>query len=144
MSARDFKIIVVNDGSNESYDNIFNKVKAYAKVISYNTNKGKGYALKTGLKYIKDNYKTYIVITMESDGQHTVTDTIKLSEEGIKHNNALILGKRLRSNKTPLRSRFGNTITRFVYRITTGIDIYDTQTGLRAFSNKLTDFLIKY
>lgn len=95
-----------------------------------------------GLKYIKDNYKTYIIITMDSDGQHTVADAIKLSDECIKHNNALILGKRLRSNKTPLRSRFGNTITRFVYRITTGIDIYDTQTGLRAFSNKLTDFLI--
>ena len=55
----------------------------------------------------------------------------------------MVLGKRLRSEKTPLRSRIGNAITRFVYQISTGIDVYDTQTGLRAFSDRLIDYMLQ-
>lgn len=42
-----------------------------------------------------------------------------------------------------LRSRLGNAITRSVYRIFTGHRIYDTQTGLRAFSDRLIDKLLE-
>ena len=54
--------------------------------------------------------------------------------------NAKVKGKRIRSKKTPLRSRLGNSITRLIYHITTGVNIYDTQTGLRSFSNQLLNF----
>ena len=37
----------------------------------------------------------------------------------------------------PLRSRFGNTVTRLVYQLFTKIRVYDTQTGLRAFEGAL-------
>ena len=138
-----FEIIVVNDGSNKKYNEIFNSLTPYAKVLSYDENQGKGYALKYGLKYIKNNYSNnYIVVTMDSDGQHTVKDALKLIEYTSNHPNELVLGKRIRSKKTPLRSRIGNSITRFIYHITTGVNIYDTQTGLRCFTNKLIDFLL--
>ena len=55
LSNENINILIVDDGSGLSYKNIFDKCKEYADVISYKTNKGKGYALKTGLKYIKDN-----------------------------------------------------------------------------------------
>ena len=79
---------------------------------------------------------------MDCDGQHTIKDAKKLIEEVINNKNTLVLGKRIRSEKTPLRSRIGNFITRFVYKIGTGLDIYDTQTGLRVFSNKLIDYML--
>ena len=142
LSTTDFEIIVIDDGSGDNYKDIFDKVSKYAKVISYQINKGKGHALKTGLKYIKDNYSSYIVVTMDCDGQHTVKDAINLTNVCQENDNTLILGKRIRSNKTPTRSRIGNSITRFIYKITTGLDVYDTQSGLRAFSDKLIDFLI--
>ena len=134
-------IVVVNDGSSSEYDDIFNEVKKHAKIISYDKNHGKGYALKIGLKYIDDNYKCkYIVVTMDSDGQHSINDIDKLVKE--VSNNTLILGKRLRGENTPLRSYLGNSITRFVYKLVTKKDIYDTQTGFRAFSNDLVPYML--
>ena len=135
-----FIVIVVNDGSNKTYDNIFNKIKNNCKVLEYSMNKGKGYALKYGMKYIKDTYDKYIIVTMDSDGQHTVLDAIKLCNYVEKHPDDFVIGKRIRNKNTPLRSRIGNSITMFVYKLVTGVSIYDTQTGLRCFSNKLIDF----
>lgn len=142
LKEKKFEIVLVNDGSDKSYNKIFNRCKKYCKYLSYDENHGKGYALKTGLKYIEKEYKDVIVITMDSDGQHTVKDAINLCNVVSKKDNTILLGKRLRSSKTPLRSRLGNAITRFAYRISTGVDIYDTQTGLRAFKSDLIPFLI--
>ena len=139
-----FDIIIVNDGSNKEYTNIFNEVSKYAKVISYTTNKGKGYALKKGLSYIKNNYnENYIIITMDSDGQHRIEDAIKLSKYIEKNPYSLALGMRIRNNDTPLRSKIGNYITKLIYKLTTGLDVYDTQTGLRSFSNKLINKMLE-
>lgn len=43
----------------------------------------------------------------------------------------------------PPRSRFGNTITRCVYSLSTRLHIHDTQTGLRAFSGELLPVLLE-
>lgn len=144
LKKHNLKTIIVNDGSDTKYDNIFAEAEKYAKVLKHDVNKGKGLALKTGLKYINETIKSdYTVVTMDCDGQHKVSDAIKICEYSLKNPDKLILGKRLRSNKTPLRSRFGNSVTRFFYRITTGLDVYDTQTGLRAFSKELIPFMLQ-
>lgn len=137
-----FEVVLVNDGSNKSYDKIFAGVNKKAHYLSYEENQGKGYALKTGLKYIKDNYKDVVVVTMDSDGQHTVKDARNLCSIVENKDNTILLGKRLRSKKTPFKSRFGNGITRVFYRLATGVSVYDTQTGLRAFKSNLIDFLL--
>lgn len=134
---------MVNDGSSKEYDNIFKRAEDYALVLGYKNNKGKGYALKHGYSYIKNNYKDYIVITMDSDGQHTVEDAIKLCDYVSLHPDELVIGKRLRDKKIPIKSKIGNSITRFVYKLSTGVSLYDTQTGLRAFTNKNIDFHLK-
>lgn len=136
-----YDIVVVNDGSNKKYDAIFNEVKKYAKVISYDTNMGKGYALKKGIEYIKNKYKkNYIIVTMDCDGQHSINDIDKLISK--VSNNVLVLGKRLRGENTPLRSYLGNSITRFTYKLITKKDVYDTQTGFRAFNDSLVDYML--
>lgn len=142
ISTTDFKIIVIDDGSGKKYKHIFDNISKYAKVISYSTNRGKGYALKKGFSYIKDNYSEYIVVTMDCDGQHKIKDAIKLFDCCANEPKTLFLGKRIRSKKTPIRSRIGNSITRFIYRLTTGLDVYDTQTGLRAFSDEIMSFML--
>ena len=133
--------IVVDDGSGKDYKEIFDNLDT--KVISYEKNQGKGHALKEGYKYIKDNYKEYVVVTMDSDGQHRIEDAYKLYKYILKNEDTLVLGKRPRGEKTPLRSKIGNAITRFVFHLVSGQDVYDTQTGLRAFSNKLIDYMLK-
>lgn len=139
----EFDIIVVDDGSGEEYFDIFNGIKKYVHLIQYDINKGKGYALKTGFKYVKEKYhNNYIVITMDSDGQHTIQDARNLALYSQEHLDTLVLGMRRRNESVPIRSRIGNGITRFVYSISTGISVYDTQTGLRVFSDKLMDLFL--
>ena len=133
--------IVVDDGSGKDYKEIFDNLDT--KVISYEINQGKGHALKEGYKYIKDNYKEYVVVTMDSDGQHRIEDALNLYNYILKNDDTLVLGKRPRGEKTPLRSKVGNAITRFVFHLVSGQDVYDTQTGLRAFSNKLIDYMLE-
>lgn len=143
IDLKEFDLVIVDDGSGKNYQNIFKQVKEYAHVISYPNNQGKGYALKTGFQYIQKKYhQDYIVITMDSDGQHTIKDAKKLCAYIEKHPNALALGMRVRGKDVPIRSKIGNEITRLIYKITTGLHVYDTQTGLRAFSDQLMDFLL--
>ena len=135
------EIVVVNDGSNKK--DIFNKIENKCHVIHHKVNKGKGRALKTGLEFIKEHYSDkYIVITLDCDGQHTTEDAMKLFEYNVKHPKTLVLGSRAFDKNVPLRSMLGNTITRHVYALVTGVTINDTQTGLRAFSNQLIDEMI--
>ena len=136
-----FEIILVNDGSNSSYDDIFNKCRDYVTYLRYDENQGKGYALKLGFKYIADHYQDVVVVTMDSDGQHTLKDATNLCDIVSTKDNTMILGKRLRDKKIPFKSKFGNALTRFIYRMSSGIDIYDTQTGLRAFKSDMIPFL---
>ena len=137
-----FDVIVVDDGSKEAYHEIFNRCREYAHVISYQGNRGKGYALKTGLSYIENKYQDYIIVTMDCDGQHKIEDAIKLCDYVETNPDTLALGRRTWNKETPLKSRIGNYITRRVYYHVTRLKIYDTQTGLRAFSNKLSDYML--
>ena len=135
-------IVVVNDGSKKKCDKIFSKVFEYGHLITYKKNKGKGYALKSGFKYIKENYQEYSLVCMDCDMQHKFSDAYKLLEYSNAHPNELVLGKRDFSKKAPFRSKLGNSIIRKIYKNATGKYIYDTQTGLRAFSNKLMDYML--
>lgn len=128
-------VIVVNDGSSRDKDRIFEEVAPYATVLCHDENKGKGRALKTGFTYIQENFSDdSIVVTLDADGQHRLEDAGKICRAAMEHRHSLILGSRALDENVPARSKLGNTITRFVFRIATGQKVNDTQTGLRAFS----------
>lgn len=128
-------IIVINDGSDENCNSIFEKIKQekQCKVITHQKNEGKGKALKDGLKYFNEHFKDDLgVITVDCDGQHLVKDVIKIAEEMSKRPNNMILGTRDFSEKNvPERSSFGNKVTSAVFKAFYGVKITDTQTGLR-------------
>jgi len=140
-----FKIIVVDDGSGPGFLEIFTNAKQYAHVISYPENKGKGHALKTAFSYIMDTYKEEqtTILTLDCDGQHNIKDAIKVCDVSEAHPQAMILGSRKQSKKSPWKSRFGNGITRKVFFMFTGVKVQDTQTGLRAFSGSFLPMLVK-
>ncbi len=134
-----YDVLIVNDGSSRDFYNVFELAKNNeATVISYQKNHGKGYAIKNGLSYICNNYESpYIVVTVDADGQHLPKDINRVASMAVSEPDSLIIGGRKFEGKVPLRSRFGNSITRFVYRTSSGTDVFDTQTGLRAFSDRL-------
>lgn len=51
----DLKMVVVDDGSGEAFQNVFQALDPRVHLISYPVNKGKGGALKTGIRYIYEN-----------------------------------------------------------------------------------------
>lgn len=130
-----FTVVVVNDGSGAAYDGIFRQAGKHAYVLTHEKNLGKGAALKTGFRYIREKYGAdCIIVTMDADGQHRLEDADRLCRIAQLRSDALVLGcRRKLSKQAPLRSRIGNLITRAVYRVVTGCRVYDTQTGLRAF-----------
>lgn len=138
-----FSVLIVDDGSGERYSGIFADAAAYGTLLSYMPNQGKGHALKTGLRWLSEHAAAgSVIVTLDSDGQHTVADTAKVAALAAAHPNALTLGVRSFGAGTPARSRFGNTVTRWVYRLASGVKVSDTQTGLRAFGTELLPFLL--
>ena len=138
-----FTVVVVNDGSEEKYNEVFDKLPKEVHYLSYATNGGKGYALKYGMNYIKNNFGECTIVTMDSDGQHKVKDAIRICDEcEAQEEDSLILGSRFFDKKAPFKSRFGNFMARTSFLISTHHKIYDTQTGLRAFNSNLLDMMV--
>lgn len=137
-----FDIVIIDDGSSEAYRNIFERAaEAGCTTLIHNSNRGKGQALKTGFKYIQETSENHGVITADCDGQHLPEDIIRIAEAVPQYNNHIILGTRRFVGKIPLRSSFGNSITRAIFAHTSGAKIYDTQTGLRGFSIDMLPWL---
>ena len=98
-------ILVVNDGSTDSTAEILSREKDI-HIISYTENKGKGFALKTGLREaINLGYK--YAISIDSDGQH-YADDIPVFINEIKNNpNSLLVGARnLQAENMPSKNTF--------------------------------------
>lgn len=142
MGLRD--VIIIDDGSNNKrIFSIANK-KGYT-VIEHNTNKGKGEAIKSGIKYYRKHFinKYKGIVMIDCDGQHRVWDMDKVGQEMI-HSDKFTMGIRnFNIDGVPFRNKIGNKITSLVFKWMFGVYIKDTQTGLRGVPNRLIDTVLK-
>lgn len=130
----DLKLVVVDDGSGEAFRPVFEALDKRVTLISYPDNKGKGGALKTGIRYIMVHMpECERLVTADADGQHRYADIRRVLDKSEEMPGALVLGSRAFDGDVPLRSRFGNAMTRQVFAIASGVKVRDTQTGLRGF-----------
>lgn len=137
------QIIVVDDGSGEEHQQVFDQIRDISIVLRHKENRGKGAAIKTALSYIKrELWGNESVGIMDCDGQHLPEDMMKLFEAVRIHRKTLVLGVRTVGKEMPFKSRVGNQITRNVYRLVSGVNVSDTQTGLRAFDSELTEKML--
>ena len=129
-------IIIVDDGSGEKYQPLFDKADEYPQtcVLHHGVNKGKGRALKTAFCCAMEKYSELDgVITIDGDGQHLTKDIISCGCKMLELKNTVVLGSRdFDVEGVPPRSVAGNKFTSALLRILFGIKINDTQTGLRA------------
>ncbi|MCR5650934.1 MAG: bifunctional glycosyltransferase family 2/GtrA family protein [Lachnospiraceae bacterium] len=138
-------IICVDDGSGSEYGHYFEEAeKLGCDVLRHCVNMGKGRGIKTGLNYIRLNYPDSPgVVTVDSDGQHSVEDTIKCAQAMIDNPGSVIFGCRnFKEEGVPFKSYYGNTITRAVMKMFCGISLSDTQTGLRAIPQDLIETFV--
>ena len=126
--------IVVDDGNEPEWQDIFDAIKRIpsAFVLRRETNGGKGAALKAGAADAIARWPDTIgIVTADADGQHSPKDVARVARALQQSPDHLVLGGRQFSAEVPLRSRAGNEITRTLFRLVTGAQLMDTQTGLR-------------
>ena len=133
----EFVPVVVDDGSGAAFEGIFSALPEGVRFLRHPQNRGKGAALKTALGYaVGELSECDFAVTADADGQHRYEDILHVVDTARKNPGALVLGSRKFEGKVPLRSRFGNGVTRHVFSIASGVKVYDTQTGLRAFDRE--------
>ena len=122
------QIIVVNDGSTDSSQEIIEKNKSlYDDTIVNSTNKGKGNAVKRGLEISKGEYVTF----QDADLEYDPIDFIKFINIINKFSPDLIIGSRFNyadyTRSHYVLNKYGNKLLTFLFNIfynTTFTDIY--------------------
>ena len=138
-------VIVINDGSRDASAPIFEAVSKIdgCTVLTHEVNRGKGAGLKTGFKFFRENRRDGVgVVTIDDDGQHLAEDIRSCAEAMIKSDEFILGGRDFSRPDVPARSRAGNLTTSAVLRVLIGLEIKDTQTGLRAIPAKYIDTLL--
>lgn len=140
------QVLIINDGSSPKYSEIFNQLSKVKNVniLTHERNQGKGAALKTGFSYILKNIENCLgLVTADADGQHLKKDILAIADCLKPEQHLLTIGSRTFDSKVPLRSHFGNKLTRMVMKYFFKIDLKDTQSGLRAIPYSLLPQLLK-
>lgn len=150
------EILVIDDGSGSTYAPIFAELHLDGAIVqTHPVNRGKGAALRTGIEWARTNRPGEILVTADADGQHLPRDIFRV---GVRTETAaaagqrtIILGVRTKPDpnageegtKVPLRSKVGNSATVGFFALATGKHVADTQTGLRAFTPQILDWLLQ-
>jgi glycosyltransferase involved in cell wall biosynthesis len=133
------EIIIVDDGSSdktaETAESIFSeKGDESCRVIRYKENKGKGFAVRLGLKEAKGDY----AIFSDADLSTPIEEAAKLLEPLLNDECDLAFGSRaldrsLIGRHQPFRREQGGKVFNLVVRLSTGMPFWDTQCGFKAF-----------
>lgn len=135
-------IVVIDDGSGAAYADVFKACRRLgADVTGHLPNRGKGFALKQGFAHAARRYPGADVVCADCDGQHTLVDIRKVALTVREHGDGMVLGARQFAGDVPAKSRFGNDVTRSVFKLATGLRLQDTQTGLRGYPASLLGWL---
>lgn len=135
----DFSIVVVNDSSKDKTSTV--AAKHGAVVINHILNSGAGGATATGLSYAEQNGFD-IAATMDADGQHLASDVQRGIETIIKSNTDLLIGSRLINSDGMSRVKvIGNQGLSFITYLLFGVNVTDSQSGLRIYSRKALEKL---
>jgi glycosyltransferase involved in cell wall biosynthesis/uncharacterized protein (DUF2062 family) len=132
------QIIVIDDGSTDlpTTSELSSEHPLHGLPVSYlrhPKNLGKGAAIMTGVAEARRLGMTHIV-TIDADGQHDPADLPKFVNAAENNPNAIFVGLRdFTAPNIPFSSRFGRFFSNFWYKVHTGHDIGDVQSGLRLY-----------
>lgn len=125
-------VIVVNDGSTDGTGEILAGI-AGIEIVTHPVNRGKGYALRSGLAAADKRGFRY-ALTIDADGQHFPEDAALFVEQARLTPGALVIGARnLTQENMPSKNTFANRFSNFWFRLETGKRMDDTQSGFRLY-----------
>jgi len=125
------RVLVVDDGSSDRTADAAEA--AGAAVLRQPANRGKGAALRAGLRALSERGATH-ALTLDGDGQHPPAEIPLLLRASAEAPRALVLGARQHPPGSLARIRvFGNRFANRWVRIACGEQLEDTQTGFRVY-----------
>lgn len=136
-------VIVVNDGSTDDTAQILSQIDGI-EILTHERNRGKGTALKNGLCKAKADGFRY-AITIDSDGQHFASDIPTFVNEIEQTPDNLLVGSRnIQADNMPGKNTFANKFSNFWFKVETGINLPDTQSGYRLYPIQLMNIEKRY
>lgn len=132
---RNWKIIIVNDGSKDGSGSFFSSLRDQPsiRVIHHKLNRGYGAALKSGLLACD----TPFAVTIDADGQHFPEDIEKLYDTMVKNDADLVVGSRKGVQRNNSYRGLGKAIIRGLARILMTVPIYDLNSGMKIYNTAL-------
>ena len=136
----DAELIVVDDGSSDTTAKVAETIcgdfpDVQSNTIRYETNRGKGFAVKTGM--IAANGE--VVLITDADLSTPISETPKLVEPIKNGEYDVTFGSRaldrdLIGTHQPWRREQGGKVFNLIVRTLTGLPFWDTQCGFKAFN----------
>jgi glycosyltransferase involved in cell wall biosynthesis len=132
-----YELLVVDDGSTDNTRLLAERHKA--TILTSQTNRGKGYALKTGFQKAIGN----VIVTIDADGSHQPEEIPKLLKPMMLSGVDIVSGSRFlgRQETSPTKrlNTLGNHFFNFLILLLTKKRITDSQTGFRAVRKRVLD-----
>jgi len=127
-------VMVVDDGSTDNTLEIAQA--AGAIVVRHEHNQGKGAALTTGLRMVRD-LRPKVVVLMDGDGQHIPAQIPIVAAPVLKGEADIVVGSRYlepEKSNVPIHRVWGHRVFNFMTNTIAGQSTTDSQSGFRAFS----------
>jgi glycosyltransferase involved in cell wall biosynthesis len=139
---KNFKVIIVNDGSKDDTRAVLERSTTLSEnisIINHKVNRGYGGALKSGINKARTQY----CITIDADGQHSLSDIDRLLNTITETNADLVIGSRKGNSESGYYREFGKTILRWVAKLLMPLKIYDINSGIKIYDTKLAQKYIQ-
>lgn len=135
--APEVDFIIVNDGSHDGTVRVCRE--NHYPFLDLSTNLGLSGAFQAGLKYaFRHDYDC--AIQFDADGQHLPEYIEELAEATKIYD--IAIGSRFIDKKKPRSMRMlGNNLIQWAIKITTGKNITDPTSGMRAFNKRMIDYM---
>jgi glycosyltransferase involved in cell wall biosynthesis len=130
---KNYKLIVVNDGSKDETAKI---LAGYSnentlKVLHNKLNAGYGASLKKGVREADTDF----VVTIDADGQHSLTDIDKLLQHAIDTDADMVVGNR--GNSSGYYRGLGKWFIRRIANFLMPLPVHDLNSGMKLYDTSL-------
>lgn len=135
-------VIVVDDGS---VDGTAEEARrAGATILQHKKNKGKGAAIKTGLRHFIKNWQESYVVLLDGDGQHRPDEIPRFVEKARELNSpCLLIGNRMSDTREmPLVRILVNRFMSGLIGLRCGQTIPDSQCGFRLLHREVAPLVL--